>query len=194
MSGESRDDGLFGKATARSNGGTASAGEVVAVGASDAFDDAELAQTGELSREGGGRALGEQRPQVGAAQAGDVEAGTLQGREQALLDAAEKVDALEIAPIDGTRLGEPIERADAGREIVQTGEVFEITTVATGPMNGLSLRDLAADDGPIIVIGHDFDQRVARMVAALYPDRVESVIMLGAGGKVPMRPGRRCGR
>jgi hypothetical protein len=44
---------------------------------------------------------------------------------------------------------------------------------STGPMNGLSLRDLAADamaaadDGPIIVIGHDFGQRVARMVAAL---------------------------
>ena len=66
---------------------------------------------------------------------------------------------------------------------------------STGPMNRLSLRDLAADamaaadDGPIIVIGHDFGQRVARMVAALYPDRIESVIMLGAGGKVPMRPG-----
>jgi pimeloyl-ACP methyl ester carboxylesterase len=67
---------------------------------------------------------------------------------------------------------------------------------STGRMNGLSLRDLAADamaavphDGPIIVIGHDFGQRVARMVAALYPDRVESVVMLGAGGKVPMRSG-----
>src|SRR4029077_20317287 len=69
--------------------------------------------------------------EVGAAQAGDVEAGTLQGREQALLDAAEKIEALEIAPFDGTRLGEPVERADAGREIVQTGEVFEITAVAT---------------------------------------------------------------
>jgi hypothetical protein len=40
---------------------------------------------------------------------------------------------------------------------------------STGPMNGLSLSDLAADamaaadDGLIIVIGHDFGQRVARM-------------------------------
>jgi hypothetical protein len=69
---------LFGEAAAGSNGGAASAGEVVALGASEAFfDDAELAQTGE----GGGRALGEQRPEVGAAQAGDVEAGMLQGRE-----------------------------------------------------------------------------------------------------------------
>src|SRR6202023_2322955 len=52
-------------------------------------------------------------------------------REQALFDAAEKIEALEIAPFDGTRLGEPVERADASREIVQTGEVFEITAVAT---------------------------------------------------------------
>src|SRR6266480_3060791 len=52
-------------------------------------------------------------------------------RRQALFDAAEKIEALEIAPFDGTRLGEPVERADAGREIVQTGEVFDITAVAT---------------------------------------------------------------
>src|ERR1700726_3858556 len=127
----SRNDGLFGEAAASSNGGAASAGEVVAVGASDAFDDAELAQTGELSGEGGGRALGEQRPEGGAAQAGDVEVGTLEGREQALFDTAEKIEALEIAPFDGTRLGEPVERADAGRQIVHTGEVFEIPAVAT---------------------------------------------------------------
>jgi hypothetical protein len=114
LSGEGRNDGLFGEAAVSSNGGTASAGEVVAVGASDAFDDAELAQTGELSREGGGRALDEQRPQVGSAQAGDVEAGTLQSREQALFDAAEKIDALEIAPVDGTRLLNNLAKTDPG--------------------------------------------------------------------------------
>ncbi len=123
---------MFGEAAASSNGGAAGAGEVVAIGASDTFDDAELAQTGELSREGGGGAWGEQRPQVSAAHAGDVEAGTLQGREEGLFDATEEIgEALEVAAIDGTRLGEPVERADAGREIVQTGEVFEITAVAT---------------------------------------------------------------
>jgi hypothetical protein len=56
LSGESRNDGVFGEAAASSNGGAASAGEVVTVGASDAFDNAELAQTGELSGEVGGRA------------------------------------------------------------------------------------------------------------------------------------------
>ena len=122
---------MFGEAAATSNSGAAGAGEVVAVGASDAFDDAELAQTGELSREGGGRALGEQRPEVGAALAGDVEAGTLQGREQALFDALKKLRPLRLRPLTGRGLGEPVECADAGREIVQTGEVFEITAVAT---------------------------------------------------------------
>ena len=50
-------------------------------------------------RHSGGK--GEQRPEVGAARVGDVETGTLQGREQALFDAAEKIEALEIAPFDG---------------------------------------------------------------------------------------------
>ncbi len=122
---------MLGEAAASSNGGAASASEVVAVGASDAFDDAKLAQTGELSGEGCGRALGEQRPEVGTAQTGDIEGGTLEGGEQALFDAAEKIEAVEFAPFDATRLGEPIECADTGREIVQTGEVFEITAVAT---------------------------------------------------------------
>jgi hypothetical protein len=40
---------VFGEAAAGSDGGAASAGEIVAIGAEDAFDDAEMAQTGELS-------------------------------------------------------------------------------------------------------------------------------------------------
>jgi len=49
LSGQSRNDGVFGEAAAGSDGGAASAGEIVAIGAEDAFDDAEMAQTGELS-------------------------------------------------------------------------------------------------------------------------------------------------
>ena len=45
MSGQSRNDGVFGEAAAGSDGGAASAGEIVAIGAEDAFDDAEMAQT-----------------------------------------------------------------------------------------------------------------------------------------------------
>jgi len=48
---------VFDEAAASSNGGAVSAGEVVAVGASDAFDDAELAQTGE-SGEGWRESIG----------------------------------------------------------------------------------------------------------------------------------------
>ena len=131
MSGESRNDGEFGEAAAGGDGGAAGAGEIVARGAGDAFDDAELAQTGELSGEGCGRALGSQRQEVGAAEAGDVEAGTLQGREPGVFGAVEKVQATDVAAVDGARLGEPVEHPNAGREVVQAGEVFKIAAVAT---------------------------------------------------------------
>ena len=71
---------MFGEAATGSDGGTASAGEIVAIGADDTFDDAKMAQTGELSGEGGRRGLAEERQQVGAEETSDVEAGTLQGR------------------------------------------------------------------------------------------------------------------
>ena len=35
------------------------------------------------------------------------------------------------AAYDGVRLGETVERPDAGREVVQSGEVFEVAAVAT---------------------------------------------------------------
>ena len=73
---------VLSEAAASGDGGAAGAGEVVAIGASNAFDDANVAQAGELSGEGGRGALGEQRSEVGAAEASDVEARTLQGREQ----------------------------------------------------------------------------------------------------------------
>ena len=68
-----------------------------------------------------------------------------------------------------------------------------------GPMKGLTLRDLAddvmatvpADAAPMVIVGHAFGQRVARMVATRHPERVASVVMLAAGGKAPMRPGAR---
>ena len=34
------------------------------------------------------------------------------------------------AAVDGTRLGKTVEDADAGREVVETGEVFEVAAVA----------------------------------------------------------------
>jgi hypothetical protein len=73
---------VFGEATACSDRGAAAASEIVAIGTGDAFDDTELAKAGELAGEGRWRALSEKWSEVGTAKAGDVEAGTLQRREQ----------------------------------------------------------------------------------------------------------------
>jgi pimeloyl-ACP methyl ester carboxylesterase len=64
-------------------------------------------------------------------------------------------------------------------------------------MAGLSLEDLAANvamvieglrGGPAVLVGHAFGQRVARMLAMLRPDLVKGLVMLAAGGKVPVPP------
>jgi pimeloyl-ACP methyl ester carboxylesterase len=64
-----------------------------------------------------------------------------------------------------------------------------------GPMENLTLHDLAGDaaavieeigrGGSAVVVGHAFGQRVSRMLAWDRPDLVSAVIMLAAGGKVP---------
>jgi pimeloyl-ACP methyl ester carboxylesterase len=64
-----------------------------------------------------------------------------------------------------------------------------------GPMEGLSMHDLAADvaaviehekRGPVVIVGHAFGNFVARQVAADRPDLVRGVVMAAAsGGKVP---------
>ena len=117
---------MFGEAAASSNSGAASTGEVVAVGASDAFDDAELAQTGELSGEGGGRALGEQRLEVGAAQAGDVEAGTLQSRSRVCSARLKKFRPLRLRPLTGRGW---VRRSSARMPAEKS--IFEIAAIAT---------------------------------------------------------------
>lgn len=66
-----------------------------------------------------------------------------------------------------------------------------------GPMQGLTMHDLAADvalviedfgGGPATVVGHAFGNRVARTLATDRPELVSHVILLAAGGKVPIRP------
>jgi len=101
LSDESGNDGVLCEAATGSNGSTTSAGEVVAIGAGDAFDDAEVAQAGELPGEGGGRALGDERPEVGAAKAGDVEAGTLQSRSRVCSARLKKFRPLRLRPLTG---------------------------------------------------------------------------------------------
>jgi pimeloyl-ACP methyl ester carboxylesterase len=66
-----------------------------------------------------------------------------------------------------------------------------------GRMVGLSLEELASDvamvveglrAGAAVLVGHAFGQRVARMLAMLRPDLVKGLVMLAAGGNVPVPP------
>ena len=75
--------------------------------------------------------MGEEWQEVGAAEAGDVVGGALQSGKQGLFSAAEEVETPDGAAFDEARLGETVERSDASREVVQTGEVFEVAAVAT---------------------------------------------------------------
>ena len=132
---------MFSEAAASRDGGASGAGEVVAIGGGDTVDDAELAQAGEASGEGGGRALGEEWEEVGAPEAGDIESGTLEGRKQGLFGVAEEVETPDAAAFDRVRLGETVERPDTGREVVQTGEVFEVAVIGYRKSSGIQKRN-----------------------------------------------------
>ena len=64
---------------------------------------------------------------------------------------------------------------------------------SSAPLDGLTMSDLAADvkavfdafcDNPATLVGHAFGNRVARMTATLYPESVDSVILLACGGLI----------
>lgn len=57
LSGQCRNNKVLAEAPAGSDGGTAGASKIVAIGASDAFDDVEVAQASELPDEGSGSTL-----------------------------------------------------------------------------------------------------------------------------------------
>jgi pimeloyl-ACP methyl ester carboxylesterase len=66
-----------------------------------------------------------------------------------------------------------------------------------GPLEGLTLHsytgDIAAviealDGTPAAVLGHAFGNRVARCFAVDYPKMVRCLVLLAAGGKLPMAP------
>lgn len=69
---------------------------------------------------------------------------------------------------------------------------------SSGPMDGVTLHDLAADAAsviealgpePVIVVGHAFGQRVGRTLAADRPELVRAMAMVAAGGRAAMKPG-----
>jgi len=66
---------------------------------------------------------------------------------------------------------------------------------SSGPLDSLTLHDLAADVagvikqlalGPAVVLGRAYGNRVARCLAADRPALVRAVVLLAAGGLVPM--------
>jgi pimeloyl-ACP methyl ester carboxylesterase len=68
---------------------------------------------------------------------------------------------------------------------------------STGRLDGITLHDLARDiaaviealcDGPAVVIGHAFGNRIARCLAADRPELVSLVVLLSSSGKVQPTP------
>jgi pimeloyl-ACP methyl ester carboxylesterase len=69
---------------------------------------------------------------------------------------------------------------------------------SSGPLNGVTMNDLAADVAqaiesaggkPVVVVGHAFGNRVGRMLAQYRPDLVRAIVLIAAGGKFPPNPG-----
>lgn len=98
---------------------------------------------------------------------------------------------LTVGYLDG--LAEAL--AKAGHRVVAIN--FRGSGKSTGPSEGVTLQTNADDVvgvirslqlGPVHVVGNDFGNRVARMVAASHPELVRSVILLAAGGKIPPQP------
>lgn len=68
---------------------------------------------------------------------------------------------------------------------------------SAGPLIGLTTRDFAEDIaavirslglGPVTLVGHAYGNRLARIVATAHPDLVKRVVLLAAGGMIPMSP------
>ncbi len=85
--------------------------------------------------------------------------------------------------------------ADGGYRVVQPDP--RGSGGSTGPMQGLTLHDLAADvsavieavgGGPATLIGQAFGNRIARMTATDRGDLVRAVVLLGCSGKVQPTP------
>lgn len=98
---------------------------------------------------------------------------------------------LTVGYLDG--LAEAL--ADVGYRVV--GINFRGSGQSTGPSEGVTLQTYAEDVagviqalklGPVHVVGNDFGNRVARMMAASHPELTRSVILLAAGGKVKPEP------
>jgi pimeloyl-ACP methyl ester carboxylesterase len=83
----------------------------------------------------------------------------------------------------------------AGYRVI--GINFRGSGKSTGSSDKVTMQTMADDVvgvilalklGPVHVAGNDYGNRVARMIAMSHPELTRSVILLGAGGKVPLQP------
>jgi pimeloyl-ACP methyl ester carboxylesterase len=68
---------------------------------------------------------------------------------------------------------------------------------STGPLDNVSLRDLSNDvaraiestsKSPVVLAGHAFGNRIARLLASDRPDLIRATVLMAAGGKFPPTP------
>jgi len=204
---QSRDDLELRQGTSGGDGRSSQAREVIAVGAGDAFDQAERSQAMELTRQARGAQLGHEARQVGATHAVDVELGALQCPQKPLLGAFEEVQTLDGSIALALRFAEPRQVALAAGSILDGREELQVAPIA-GEQN-LAQVDEAVDrllQGsefpsavPITVfhlavvleegdiVGGGFQpQHAAELVVHLHPGLGEAVLDAGAldaGGK-----------
>src|SRR5262249_54570195 len=66
---------------------------------------------------------------------------------------------------------------------------------SSGPLEAKTLHEFAGDvaavikalsSGPVVLIGHAYGNRVARTVASDHPDIVQELVLIAAGGIVPI--------
>src|SRR5271157_5342214 len=93
--GESRDDAHLGDGAGCGDRGAAEAGQVVAISAGDALDQAEPAHATDLPGESSRAQAGDKGSQVYSAQSADVELRMLQSAEQCLLASLEEVQPFD---------------------------------------------------------------------------------------------------
>jgi hypothetical protein len=127
---EGWNDGELSDAGSGGDGGSADAGEVVAVGAGDAFDDAELSETAEPAGDGCRRERCERGREVGPAQAGDIEGGALESEQEGVIERVEEIKAFDRLVGDALRPGEAIEGFETAGKIIEGGEEGKVAAVA----------------------------------------------------------------
>ena len=128
--GESRDDAHLGDGAGCGDRGATEAGEVVAIGAGDALDQAEPAHATDLPGKSSRAQAGDKGSQVCPAQSADVELRALQGAEQCLLASLEEVQPFDQAIFVAAILAEPIQGANPGAVVVESGQVLQVSPAA----------------------------------------------------------------